>query len=200
MCRNGCYFSVSHYNEKPGVVDCLINSIPCSPKIGTSGVDGLKSSTGGRSTTYEETQTSSSYAGPGVDMSFQGTLSHHAFEDLKQQQLQYQQNFLKHNHRLHGNNYHQHSPQHEHGSFSFGLNNNTPPTLDIGTMKTLKSQHDHMAMEDVHYYSHEHSHIPAITPADEKVTWLPSMDYTRGDEREDDLSSQIRLIRHEKRY
>ncbi|KAI7875348.1 hypothetical protein K492DRAFT_115096, partial [Lichtheimia hyalospora FSU 10163] len=79
---------------------CVEIAVIFHPKIGTSGVDGLKSSTGGRSTTYEETQTSSSYAGPAVDMSFQGTLSHHAFEDLKQQQLQYQQNFLKHNHRL----------------------------------------------------------------------------------------------------
>lgn len=159
-------------------------------------MDGLKSSTGGRSTTYEETQTSSSFAGPGVDMSFQGTLSHHAFEDLKQQQLQYQQNFQKHNHRLHGsgNNHHH---QHQHESY---LNSSSPPTLDLGTMKTVKGHH--FAMEDVHYYSHEHSHIPAITPpADEKLTWLPSMDvYTRGEEREDDLSSQIRLIHQEKRY
>lgn len=162
-------------------------------------MDGLKSSTGGRSTTYEETQTSSSFAGPGVDMSFQGTLSHHAFEDLKQQQLQYQQNFQKHNHRLHGsgnNHHHQHLPQ-QHESY---LNSSSPPTLDLGTMKTVKGHH--FAMEDVHYYSHEHSHIPAITPpADEKLTWLPSMDvYTRGEEREDDLSSQIRLIHQEKRY
>lgn len=152
-------------------------------------MDGLKSSTGGRSTTYEETQTSSSFAGPGVDMSFQGTLSHHAFEDLKQQQLQYQQNFQKHNHRLHGNH-----PQREYG-FN-GNSTTTPPTLDLGTMNTLKGP---IAMEDDYYYSHDHSHIPAITPpqrqlADEKLTWLPM------DEREDDLSSQIRLIRHEKRY
>lgn len=49
---------------------------------------------------------SSSYAGAaGIDNSFQATsISHHAFEDLKQQQLQYQQVFQKHNNRHHPTN------------------------------------------------------------------------------------------------
>ncbi|KAI9245213.1 hypothetical protein BDA99DRAFT_421568, partial [Phascolomyces articulosus] len=78
---------------------CVEIAIIFNPRIGTEGVGGLKSSSGGdKTTTNDETQTTS-YAGAAAEMSFQATLSHHAFEDLKQQQMQYQQVFQKHNNR-----------------------------------------------------------------------------------------------------
>ncbi|OAD76358.1 hypothetical protein PHYBLDRAFT_180641 [Phycomyces blakesleeanus NRRL 1555(-)] len=71
-------------------------SILFNPTINENTDIGLKSSSGGdKSNNLFETQNSGL---PSVmhDKSFQGTLSHNAFDDLKQQQLQYQQATQKH--------------------------------------------------------------------------------------------------------
>ncbi|KAI7858374.1 hypothetical protein BDC45DRAFT_498207 [Circinella umbellata] len=173
---------------------CVEIAIIFNPRIGTEGVGGLKSSSGGdKTTTAEETQ-SSSYAGAALDTSFQATLSHHAFEDLKQQQLQYQQVFQKHNNRHHTSN---------------GLNGNVSAT-DLSSDKTLEvndiknDAHDrndghsggfHIPLDDMNYYGNSPSQglSPAPGHHDIKSTWAPHVE--RGPEDpQDDLSSQIRLI------
>ncbi|KAI8138695.1 hypothetical protein BJV82DRAFT_522986 [Fennellomyces sp. T-0311] len=152
-----------------------------NPRIGTEGVGGLKSSSGGgdKTTFNDETQTSSSFAGPAVDTSFQATLSHHAFEDLKQQQIQYQQVFQKHNNRHHQN--------------SNGFNNSS--ITDLSSDKTIAESH--IPLDDLGYYG-SHQNGGSLSPAhhynqDTKPVWTPHVEKGPEDP-QDDLSSQIRLI------
>ncbi|KAI9315830.1 hypothetical protein BX666DRAFT_1951912 [Dichotomocladium elegans] len=74
-----------------------------NPKIGNASIGGLKTSSagaGGKSTLCHDETQMSSFAGPsGFDTSFQGSINSHGYEDLKAQQMQYQQVFQKHNNR-----------------------------------------------------------------------------------------------------
>jgi hypothetical protein len=70
-----------------------------SPKVGEDSDLGLKSSNE-KSTDVYDTQFSTFATGP--ETSFQGTLSTNAFDELRQQQMQYQNVFQKHNGKVPG--------------------------------------------------------------------------------------------------
>ncbi|KAI9498121.1 hypothetical protein BDB00DRAFT_801225 [Zychaea mexicana] len=158
---------------------CVEIAIIFNPRIGTDGIGNLKSSSGGeKTTTQEETQSSSYAAAAAADTSFQATLSHHAFEDLKQQQMQYQQVFQKHSNRHHGSN---------------GLNGNGSST-DLSSDKTLTGSN--IPMDELYYGNAPNLGLsPANRHQDSKPVWTPHVEKEPEDP-QDDLSSQIRLIHH----
>lgn len=158
-----------------------------SPKIGNAGIGGLKTSSGsgGKSGSNEQDTQQSSYVTTNMESSFQTTtMSQHAFEDLKQQQMQYEQVFQKHNQRSQymGNN--------------ATLNNNTitgyssydnDTISGIGNIGTEKIALDDLYPSATHHDDpgHHHPHWP---PPTERLPEDP----------QDDLSSQVQLMRAER--
>ena len=156
-----------------------------SPKIGNAGIGGLKTSSGsgGKTGSNEQDTQQSSYVTTNMETSFQTTtMSQNAFEDLKQQQMQYEQVFQKHNQRSQymGNatltsttGY----SSYDNGTISGGIGNVGSEKIALDDLYPSSMNHDDLG--------HHHPHWP---PPTERLPEDP----------QDDLSSQVQLMRAER--
>ncbi|KAI8881062.1 hypothetical protein K501DRAFT_223763 [Backusella circina FSU 941] len=106
-----------------------------NPKVGENSNLGLKSSNE-KTTGVYDTQFSTFASGP--ETSFQGTLSHNAFDELRQQQMQYQNVFHKHNGKMPGTT----------------LPNTSADMDDSFAMPTVLTSPSGIPMNDIDYSDH----------------------------------------------
>ncbi|CAO3586974.1 unnamed protein product [Absidia cylindrospora] len=129
-----------------------------NPSTGSkSNFFGLKASSTDKSTTANGStgmyDTHFSTFASGQDASFQGTLSHNAFDELKQQHLQYQQTYQQHQANGHHQRYYEHRL--------------ADPDME--------DDHDDNADNDYqrHHHHHQHHDISVSTPSSHYPSSLP---------------------------
>ncbi|CDS03000.1 hypothetical protein LRAMOSA00402 [Lichtheimia ramosa] len=159
-------------------------AVIANPKIGNAGIGGLKTSSGsgGKSGSNEQDTQQSSYVTTNMEGSFQTTtMSQNAFEDLKQQQMQYEQVFQKHNQRSQymGNNTYL-SMNNATTGFSSYDNDTISGLGNIGTEK--------IALDDLYSSTTHDDNLGHWPPPTERLPEDP----------QDDLSSQVQLMRAER--